>query len=57
MFGKHLVDQYARQERGREADSDIAGEGERHPEPRGEGSLGGMACALFKSTVTHFSQS
>ena len=51
------MDQYARQERGREADSDIAGEGERHPEPRGEGSLGGMACALFKSTVTHFSQS
>lgn len=54
MFGKHLADQYARQERGREADRQGGREGEveRHPEPRGEGSLWGKAYAFQEHCYT-----
>lgn len=50
------MDQYTRQERGREADGERESEGERHPEPRGEGILVGAACA-FQDSVTHLSWS
>lgn len=36
----------------REGEGGREGEGERHPEPRGEGSLGGTACAFQEYCYT-----
>lgn len=59
MFGKHLVDQYARQERGRETDRQTEREMERKrktPRAQGRGaSLGNSLC--FSRVLLHFSVS
>ncbi len=47
MFGKHLEDQYSRQE-----DRQRDREGETQQEPRGEGRPGGTACAFQESCYT-----
>lgn len=54
MFGKHLVDQYARQERGREADRQRGRERVRRRDTQspGEREVFGEQPVLFKSTVT-----
>ena len=39
-------------QREREREGGGEGEGERHPEPRGEGSLGGTACAFQEYCFT-----
>lgn len=53
------MDQYGRQERGRETDrqTDRVGDGERDTQSPGERQVLGEQPVLFKSTVTHLSWS